>query len=98
MNEEEIVKELINFGYTKKECAPLVKTELDIIGEIGYNNLDKNVKVIDGTYIVVKKSGGGFEIDIKSAQSYFELTNLKYWLIRIIEKSINFIIDLNYSS
>jgi hypothetical protein len=87
MNEEEIVKELINFGYTKKECAPIVKTELDIIGEIGYNNLDKNVKVIDGTYIVVKKSGGGFEIDIKSSQSFFELTNLKYWLIRIIEKT-----------
>jgi hypothetical protein len=87
VNEEEIVKELVNFGYTRKECIPLVKTELDIIGEIGYNNLDKNVKVIEGTYIIVKKSGGGFEIDIKSSQSYFELSNLKYWLIRIIEKT-----------
>ena len=87
MTEDDIIKELVNLGYTKLESIPIVKNEIKMIGDIGFNNLDKNVKIIDGTYIVVKKGVGGFEIDIKNCKSYFELENLKYWLIRIIEKS-----------
>jgi len=87
MTEEDIIKELVNFGYTKQELLPIVRNELKMIGDIGYNNLDNNVKIIEGTYIVVKKGIGGFEIDIKNCKTYFELENLKYWLIRIIESS-----------
>ena len=87
VSEDDIVKELMAFGYTKTECVALVKQELKIIGDIGFNNLDKNPNIIDGTYIVVKKSGSGFEIDIKNCKSYYELDNIKFWLTKIIEQT-----------
>jgi len=80
MSEDDIVRELIQFGYTKIESVELVKQELKIIGDIGFNDLDKNPNIIEGTYIVVKKSGSGFEIDIKNCKSYYELDNIKFWL------------------
>lgn len=58
-----------------------------MIGDIGFNNLDKNPNIIEGTYIVVKKSGSGFEIDIKNCKSYYELENIKFWLTKIIEQT-----------
>lgn len=85
IDQEEIVKELVSFGYTKGEASSLVKNELQFIGDIGFNNLDKNPNIIEGTYIVVKKSGSGFEIDIKNCKSYIELYNIKFWLTKIIE-------------
>ena len=87
MLEDDIVKELMQFEYTKIESVALVKEELKIIGDIGFNDLDKNPNIIEGTYIVVKKSGSGFEIDIKNCKSYYELDNIKFWLTKIIEQT-----------
>lgn len=87
VSEDDIVKELIIFGYTKTESVSLIKQELQIIGDIGFNNLDKNPNIIEGTYIVVKKSGSGFEIDIKNCKSFYELNNIKFWLTKIIEQT-----------
>tara|TARA_B100000787_G_scaffold167870_1_gene155480 strand:+ start:22502 stop:27136 length:4635 start_codon:yes stop_codon:yes gene_type:complete len=87
LTEDDIIKELIVFGYTKTEVSKLVKQELERIGDIDFNNLDKNPNIIDGTYIIVKKSGGGFEIDIKNCKSYYELDNIKYWLTRIVDQT-----------
>ena len=35
----------------------------------------------------MKKSGGGFEIDIKNCKSYYELDNIKFWLTKIVEQA-----------
>ena len=85
LSEDEIVKELMSFGYNKTESINIIKDELKLIGDIGFNNLDKNPNIIEGTYIVVKKSGSGFEIDIKNCKSHIELDNIKFWLTKIIE-------------
>jgi len=85
IEQDEIIKELVSFGYNKTEASSLVKNELQFIGDIGFNNLDKNPNIIEGTYIVVKKSGSGFEIDIKNCKSSIELYNIKFWLTKIIE-------------
>jgi hypothetical protein len=87
VTEEDITKELIIFGFTKSEVSKLVKQELERIGDIDFNNLDKNPNIIEGTYIVVKKSGSGFEIDIKNCKSYYELDNIKFWLTKIVEQA-----------
>lgn len=87
VSEDDIVKELMAFGYAKTESVALVKQELQLIGDIGFNNLDKNPNIIEGTYIVVKKSGSGFEIDIINCKSYYELDNIKFWLTKIIEQT-----------
>ena len=83
----ELFNELKNLGINKTiaEINGIIKN----IDEIENYKLNKNKNEENNSTIYVIINNDNIEIITENFKSFFEINNLKYWLIRIIEKSRN---------
>jgi len=85
INDKELVIELINLGINQSDAETLVKNELSALDLM--NQLDKVKLQNTGTIVTIEQYKQGYMVSISNCPSKKELTNLIYWLSRILENT-----------
>jgi len=88
IDNEEIIEELITFGFKMDEAKQLLLTEVELLNELDQNMLkeDFNERRLN-TIVVIKVNKNGFEIIIHNIPNKKELDYLIFWLSKIISSS-----------
>lgn len=88
INDKELVQELVNLGIAENDADNLVKNEIAAINALKYNDLEQKIKIENtGTMLTIEQYKQGYLVDISNCPNKSELTNLIYWLTRIIENT-----------
>jgi hypothetical protein len=86
----EIILELINLGINSDEADKLVEYEIDMIKkniDIKDNNKVKQNISNTGTIVIIENDRNGYLVNIINIPNQKELSNLLYWISRIISST-----------
>lgn len=88
VDNDEIIDELVNFGFNADEAKKMLLAEIELINELDQNMIKEEFTERQlNTIVIIKTNKSGFEIVIHNIPNKKELDYLIYWLSKIISSS-----------
>ena len=88
IDNDEIIEELVTFGFSAEEAKQLLVAEIELLNEIDQNMIKEEFSERKlNTIVIIKVNKSGFEVVIHNIPNKKELDYLIFWLSKIISSS-----------